>query len=55
MVTKAKESSLIVKARKKLKQHIHAEDKHVTPQALDKIKKTIHQPQLLLLCVINKI
>jgi Holliday junction resolvase-like predicted endonuclease len=42
MVTKAKESPLIIKARKKLKQNINAENKQITPQALEKIRKTIH-------------
>jgi hypothetical protein len=39
---KAKESAQILKARKKLLQQIADENKHVTAQALDKIRKSIH-------------
>lgn len=42
MATKAKESSQILKARKKLKQQIADENKFITSQALDHIRKSIH-------------
>lgn len=39
---KAKESAQVLKARKKLLQQMADENKHVTAQALDKIRKSIH-------------
>lgn len=39
---KAKESAQVLKARKKLMQQMAEENEHITAQALDKIRKSIH-------------
>lgn len=41
-MNKAKESTQISKARKKLLQQMADENKHITAQALDNIRKSIH-------------
>ncbi len=39
---KAKESAQVTKARKKLLQQMGEENKHITAQALDQIRKSMH-------------
>lgn len=41
MAAKAKESAKILKARKKLKQQMAEENKHITSQSLEKMSKAI--------------